>query len=60
MMTFEQAKTIVFDLVGQIDYDIQKSLDPKTAEDPEWAESELNRLAAVLWQKVKNTDSFVD
>ncbi len=51
-MNHEEAKAIVLRIVCDVDYDIYKSLVTETAEDPEWAEEKLNRLATVLQQEV--------
>lgn len=43
-MTDLQVKNLLMALLHQIDYDIAKSFDPETAEEPEYAEQEMQRL----------------
>lgn len=43
-MTRKRIKAMIQDLIGQIDYDLAKSLDPETAEEPEAAKKEMEEL----------------
>lgn len=47
-ITKEQAEALILAVVGEVDYDIQKSLQSDTAEDPEMAADEMDRLATWL------------
>lgn len=46
-MTKKQIEAMVRDIVGAVDYDHAKNLDPKTAEEPKHARKELARLVSV-------------
>lgn len=43
-MDRDQIKELVLAIIGKIDYDLAKGFDPETAEEPEYAEEELERL----------------
>lgn len=47
-MTKQQIKSMIMELFGEIDYDLAKSLDPKMAEDPEYAEEQMERLIKIV------------
>lgn len=43
-MTRDEIKELIMVILGQADYDLMKAFDPETAEEPEYAESEMERL----------------
>ena len=43
-MTRKEIKAFIMALLGRVDYDIQKSYDPETAEEPEYAAEEMEKL----------------
>jgi hypothetical protein len=43
-MTRDEIKDLIMVILGQADYDLMKAYDPETAEEPEYAESEMERL----------------
>jgi len=47
-MSNDQLEEIIMDLVNELDYDIAKSLDPDTAEDPDEARGTMSRLVQIL------------
>lgn len=47
-MSDDKLEEIIMDLVSEIDYDIYKSLDPDTAEDPDEARETMGRLVQIL------------
>jgi hypothetical protein len=47
-MIRDQIKQMILDIIAEVDYDVAKSLDPETAEDPEYAEVELERLIDIV------------
>lgn len=40
-------------ILGQADYDLMKAYDPETAEEPEYAESEMERLIDTVEEHLK-------
>jgi hypothetical protein len=40
----EDLKDFIMEILSHVDYDIAKSYDPETAEEPEYAESEMETL----------------
>lgn len=48
-----QIKEMIMDLLGQIDYDMMKSFDPETAEEPEQAEKSMDKLVALVQKHLK-------
>lgn len=52
-MTRDQIKTMILMILGQVDYDLLKSFLPETAEEPEYAEEELNKL-------IDETEKFIN
>lgn len=47
-MNNDAARELIKAIVGEIDYDIAKDLDPETAEEPEEAVKLMNRLIAIV------------
>ena len=43
-LTNDQARDLILFIVGQVDYDIAKSLDPETAEEPEYTKRQMKKL----------------
>lgn len=43
-MIRKEIKDLIMVILGQVDYDIMKSFDPETAEEPEYAKSEMERI----------------
>ncbi len=52
-MTDKRAREIIMTLFGRYDYDIAKSLDPKTAEEPAEAKREMKLLVELLKSELK-------
>lgn len=47
-MTRIQIERMILALIAAVDYDLAKSFDPKTAEEPEYIEEQMDRLVAVV------------
>lgn len=47
-----QIKAMIMELISAADYDLGKSLDPKLAEDPEYAEEQMHRLIEIAGKYV--------
>ena len=43
-MTRKEIKELIMAILGQADYDLMKAFDPKTAEEPAYARSEMERM----------------
>jgi hypothetical protein len=50
MMDRLTIEAMLRDLLDSIDYDIAKSYDPKTAEEPEFAEEAFEELVSIVLQ----------
>ena len=46
-MTDSQIKAMILDLVQHLDYDLSKQLDPRFAEEPEFAEELMSSLVDI-------------
>jgi len=55
-MTRDQIKDMIMAILGQADYDLMKSYDPETAEEPEYAESEMEHLIDLAEKHVKKAN----
>lgn len=53
-MNNTQAQDMIMELLGEVDYDVMKSLDPETAEEPEEAERQMKRLIKIVQRHIKN------
>ena len=49
-MNRTQIKDLIFLILGQADYDLAKSYDPETAEEPDYAAENLEELIDVVAQ----------
>ena len=47
-MTRDQMEKMVWEMLEAIDYDIAKSYDPETAEDPEYAKAAFEDLVDIV------------
>lgn len=52
-MTRKQIKAMIMALLGRVDYDIMKSYDPKTAEEPDYAEESMGELIEIVEKHLK-------
>lgn len=52
-MTRQQIKKMIMDLLAHVDYDLAKSYDPKTAEEPEYAKEEMEKLIDIAKKHLK-------
>ena len=52
-MTRNEIKDLIMVILGQADYDLMKAYDPETAEEPEYAESEMERLIDTVEEHLK-------
>lgn len=50
-------RTMLRDLVNELDYDLAKSLDPKLAEDPEMAKEEMAKLEKIVRKHLEKDNS---
>lgn len=55
-MTRDQIKKMVLDIISEADYDLGKSFDPKTAEEPEYVEKNLDRLIDTAEQHINKAE----
>lgn len=53
MMNRKDIKKFLMIILGRVDYDIAKSYDPKTAEEPEYANSQMEELIDVAEIELK-------
>jgi hypothetical protein len=52
-MTRDQIKKMVLEVISQADYDLGKCYDPKTAEEPEYVQEELESLIDTAEKHIK-------
>jgi len=52
-MNREKIKEMILDILGQADYDLMKSFLPETAEEPEYAEEQLEKLINIAQKHLK-------
>lgn len=52
-MTRDEIKELIMVILGQADYDLMKAYDPETAEEPEYAESEMEKLIDTVEDHLK-------
>lgn len=52
-MNRNEIKSLLMVVLGQVDYDIMKSYDPKTAEEPEQAKEEMEKLIDIVEDHLK-------
>lgn len=52
-MNRNEIKKLIMVILGQADYDLMKSYDPKTAEEPECAEKEMESLIDTVEEHLK-------
>lgn len=55
-MTRNEIKDLIMVILGQADYDLMKAYDPETAEEPEYAESEMERLIDTVEEHLKKLE----
>jgi len=55
-MTRNEIKDLIMVILGQADYDLMKAYDPETAEEPEYAESEMERLIDTVVEHLKKLE----
>lgn len=55
-MTRNEIKDLIMVILGQADYDLMKAYDPETAEEPDYAESEMERLINTVEEHLKKLD----
>ena len=55
-MTRKEIKDLIMVILGQADYDLMKSYDPETAEEPEYAESEMEKLIDTVVDHLKKLE----
>ena len=55
-MTRNEIKDLIMVILGQADYDLMKAYDPETAEEPDYAESEMERLIDTVESHLKKLD----
>jgi hypothetical protein len=55
-MTRKEIKDFIMAILGQVDYDIQKSYDPKTAEEPDYAKEQMESLIDFVDEYLKKLD----
>lgn len=55
-MTRDEIKDLIMAILGQADYDLMKAFDPETAEEPEYAESEMERLIDTVEEHLKKLE----
>lgn len=55
-MTRNEIKDLIMVILGQADYDLMKAYDPETAEEPDYAESEMERLINTVEGHLKKLD----
>lgn len=55
-MTRNEIKNLIMVILGQADYDLMKAYDPETAEEPEYAESEMERLIDTVDEHLKKLE----
>lgn len=53
-MNKQQIREMIMDILGQADYDLAKSYDPETAEEPEYAEKKMQKLVCLAEKHFKN------
>ncbi|NJO03702.1 MAG: hypothetical protein HC880_20335 [Bacteroidia bacterium] len=52
-MTRSEIKDLIMVILGQTDYDLMKAYDPETAEEPEYAEDQMERLIDTVEDHLK-------
>lgn len=55
-MTRAEIKNLIMVILGVADYDLMKSYDPKTAEEPEYAKDCMEELIDAVEAHLKKTD----
>lgn len=55
-MTRDEIKDLIMVILGQADYDLMKAYDPETAEEPDYAESEMERLIDTVDSHLKKSE----
>jgi hypothetical protein len=56
-MNRNEIKKLIMIILGQADYDLMKSYDPKTAEEPEYAEKEMESLIDTVEEHLKKLEN---
>ena len=59
-MTRKEIRELIMVILGQVDYDIMKSYDPETAEEPEYAEESMERVIDVVEKHLKKAEKKTD
>lgn len=54
-MTRKEIKDLIMVILGQTDYDLMKAFDPETAEEPEYAAEEMERVISFVQKYLKKT-----
>lgn len=54
-LTDEQIRSMLKDVIGEVDYDIAKSYNPRLSEDPESAELSMRRLVQIVRTHLKDS-----
>lgn len=52
-MTRSKAKLLIMELLCRADYDLWKSYNPETAEDPEYAEEKMEELIDIVLNNIE-------
>lgn len=52
-MKREKIEKMILEIFGTADYDLMKSYDPETAEEPEYCESKMKRLVKIVEKYLK-------
>jgi len=55
-MTRDEIKDMIMVILGQADYDLMKAYDPETAEEPEYAEGQMERLIDTVEEHLKKLE----
>jgi len=53
-LTSNQTRDLILFIVGQVDYDAVKGLDPEIAEEPEYAKKQMKSLIKETKKYIKN------
>lgn len=56
-MNRNEIKELIMVILGQADYDLMKSYDPKTAEEPECAKEEMEKLIDTVEDHLKKLEN---
>ncbi len=57
MMNRNEIKKLIMVILGQADYDLMKSYDPKTAEEPEYAKEQMESLINTVEEHFKKLEN---